>query len=47
MFAGSAQAVPVIRQLAEILNDYRISVGNPTVGVMFHNGGGERLDLEN
>jgi integrase len=43
---ASAQAVPVIRQLAEILNDYRISVGNPTVGVMFHNGGAEPLDLD-
>lgn len=43
---ASAQSVPVIRQLSEILNDYRISVGNPSIGVMFHNGGGERLDLD-
>src|SRR6266566_2067367 len=42
---ASAQAVPVIRQLAEILNAYRISMGNPATGVMFHSGGGEPMDL--
>jgi len=42
---ASAQAVPVIRQLAEILDVYRISMGNPRTGVMFHSGTGEPLDL--
>jgi integrase len=42
---ASAQAVPVIRQLAEILNAYRLSMGNPATGVMFHSGGGEPMDL--
>jgi len=37
--------VPVIRQLAEILNAYRLSMGNPATGVMFHVGGGEPMDL--
>lgn len=31
---ASAQAVPVIRQVAEILNAYRLSMGNPATGVM-------------
>jgi len=43
---ASAQAVPVIRQLAEILNEYRASNGNPCDGVMFHHGGSEPLDLD-
>lgn len=43
---ASAQAVPVIRQLAEILNAYRLSMGNPSTGVMFHSGGGEPMDLD-
>src|SRR5262249_11729450 len=43
---ASAQAVPVIRQLAEILNEYRVSIGNPRDGVMFHHGGREPLDLD-
>jgi len=42
---ASAQAVPVIRQLVEILKAYRLSMGNPTTGVMFHSGGGEPMDL--
>jgi integrase len=42
---ASAQAVPVIRQLAEILNAYRNSMGNPATGVMFHTGSGEPMDL--
>ena len=41
---ASAQAVPVIRQVAEILNAYRLSVGNPA-GVMFHSGAGKPMDL--
>src|SRR6267143_2577315 len=43
---ASAQAVPVIRQLAEILNAYRISMGNPATGVMFHSGDGIPMDLD-
>lgn len=44
---ASAQSVPVIRQLAEILETYRLSMGNPSKGVMFHSGGGEHMDLYN
>jgi integrase len=43
---ASAQAVPVIRQLAEILNAYRISMGNPATGPMFHSGDGVPMDLD-
>jgi integrase len=43
---ASANPVPVIRQLAEILSAYRSSVGNPAVGVMFHSGGAEPMDLD-
>jgi integrase len=43
---ASAQAVPVIRQLAEILNEYRVAIGNPADGVIFHYGAGEPLDLD-
>jgi integrase len=43
---ASAQAVPVIRQLAEILNAYRISMGNPATGVIFHSGDGNPMDLD-
>ena len=43
---ASAKAVPVIRQLAEILNSYRISMGNPATGVMFHSGDGIPMDLD-
>src|SRR5271154_741637 len=44
---ASAQSVPVIRQLAEILETYRLSMGSPLKGVMFHSGGGEHMDLYN
>jgi len=43
---ASAQTVPVIRQLAEILDAYRLSMGNPATGVMFHSGGGQPMDLD-
>lgn len=43
---ASAQPVPVIRQLAEILNAYRVSMGNPSTGVMFHSGDGKPMDLD-
>jgi integrase len=38
--------VPVIRQLAEILNAYRSSTGNPQSGVMFHSGAGQHMDFD-
>ena len=44
---ASAQSVPVIRQLAEILETYRLSMGSPSKGVMFHSGRGEHMDLYN
>ena len=40
---ASAKPVPVIRQLAEILDTYRSSIGNPQSGVMFHTGAGRAL----
>jgi integrase len=42
----SAKPVPVIRQLAEILDEYRDSVGQPSSGVMFHTGDGRPIDLD-
>jgi integrase len=43
---ASAQAVPVIRQLGEILNAYRLSMGNPQAGVMFHSGRDQHMDFD-
>ena len=43
---ASAKPVPVIRQLAEILNTYRSSIGNPQSGVMFHSGAGQHMDFD-
>jgi integrase len=43
---ASAKPVPVIRQLAEILDAYRSSVGNPPSGVMFHSGAGRHMDFD-
>jgi integrase len=43
---ASAKAVPVIRQLAEILNVYRIPMGNPATGAVFHSGDGTPMDLD-
>jgi integrase len=43
---ASANPVPVIRWLAEILNTYRRSVGDPSSQVMFHSGGGDPMDLD-
>ena len=43
---ASAKPVPVIRQLAEILDTYRSSIGNPQSGVMFHTGAGDHLDID-
>jgi len=41
-----AQAVPVIRQLAEIPECVSPFHGNPATGLMFHSGGGEPMDLD-
>jgi len=41
-----SRAVPVIRQLAEVLNAYRLSMGNPQSGVMFHSGAGQHMDFD-
>ena len=43
---ASANPIPVVRQLAEILNAYRNSVGDPSSGVMFQSGGGDPVDLD-
>src|SRR5215472_1163682 len=43
---ASGKPVPVIRQLAEVLKAYRISMGNPAAGVMFHSGDGTPMDLD-
>jgi len=43
---ASAKPVPVIRQLAEILNAYRSSTGDPQSGVMFHSGAGQYMDFD-
>jgi len=37
---ASRDSVPVIPALAEILDEYRKSMGNPEVGVVFHSGDG-------
>ena len=42
---ASAQAVPVIRQLAEIPECVSPFHGNPATGLMFHSGG-EPMDLD-
>ena len=44
--AQSAKPVPVIRQVAEILDAYRSSMGDPQSGVMFHTGAGQHLDID-
>jgi integrase len=43
---ASAKPVPVVRQLAEILNTYRSSTGDPQSGVMFHSGAGQHMDFD-
>jgi len=37
---ASCDSVPVIRQLAEILDNHRKSTGNPQSGVVFQSGNG-------
>jgi len=44
--ASERQAVPVIRQLAEIPECVSPFHGNPATGLMFHSGGGEPMDLD-
>jgi integrase len=43
---ASRDSVPVIRQLAEILDAYRKSMGNPEAGVVFHSGDGLPINLD-
>ena len=38
--------LPLIRQLSEILDEYRRSMGNPQSGVMFHLGVGQQMDFD-
>ncbi len=46
MSGASARRSHVIRQLAEILNEYRLSMGNPQDGVVFHSGAGAHWDFD-
>jgi integrase len=43
---ASRDSVPVIPALAEILDEYRKSVGNPEVGVVFHSGDGLPISVD-
>src|SRR5215471_21053339 len=43
---ASAAPVPVIKELADILSEYRSSIGSPQSGMMFHSGSGERMDMD-
>ena len=43
---ASKKPVPVIPELAAILAEYRLSMGNPATGVVFHSGTGERMDMD-
>ena len=43
---ASRNFVPVIRQLATILEEYRMSMHNPRSGLVFHSGSGCPLDLD-
>lgn len=43
---ASRDSVPVIRQLAEILDEYRRSMGNPEAGLVFHSGNGLPINLD-
>jgi integrase len=43
---ASAKPVPVIRQLAEILDTYRSSIGDPLAGVVFHSGAGQHMGFD-
>jgi integrase len=43
---ASRDSVPVIPALAEILDEYRKSMGNPEVGVVFHSGNGLPISMD-
>jgi integrase len=43
---ASRQSVPVIPTLTKLLDEYRASMHNPRTGVMFHQGNGERMDMD-
>jgi integrase len=43
---ASRNAVPVISALAVILDEYRIFMGNPKSGVIFHSGDGEPMNMD-
>ena len=43
---ASQQPVPVIPKLATILDEYHASMNHPSSGVMFHQGNGERMDMD-
>lgn len=43
---ASRDSVPVIRQLAVILDEYRGTVGNPQAGTVFHEGNGLPINLD-
>ena len=43
---ASRDSVPVIPALAEILDEYRKSMGNPEVGVVFHSGDGLPISVD-
>ena len=44
---ASRDTVPVIPALAGILNEYRRSMGNPEVGVIFHSGSRLPINVNN
>jgi integrase len=44
--SGNIQWVWSIRQLAEILDAYRSSMGSPQSGVMFRSGAGQHMDFD-
>jgi integrase len=43
---ASRDSVPVIPALAEILDEYRRSIGNPETGVVFHSGNGLPINAD-
>jgi integrase len=43
---ASRDSVPVIPALAKILDEYRKSMGNPEVGVVFHSGDGRPICVD-
>ena len=43
---ASRNSVPVIPALATILDEYRVSMQNPNLGVVFHSGNGEPMAMD-